>query len=297
MFEEFVMDPADRGASGSWPASACFLAAVLMAVTVTTSFAASPVIGTAMVDGTFVLDASTIRGNGTLFEGSTLATAKAASQLRLSNGVRVLLADHSRAKVFRDHLLLQAGGGQLEAASGYRIRAGAIDVIPSANGVTKVAFAAANRIAVEAVAGAVEIRRAGGLLLAKLDAGKALELDPSAAGASAPSTLTGVVEFKNGHYLLRDETAGITVELKGADLAKEVGNLVEVTGVIDPTATPAQGASQVIRVTQFKHVSKGKTKKGMTGGQKAVVAGVVIAGASTGLAIGLTGEEKQPISQ
>jgi hypothetical protein len=136
---------------------------------------------------------------------------------------------------------------------------------------------------------------------------------------------------KAGHYTLTDETAGITVELQGPGLEKEIGNKVEVTGAMDTSATPVSGASQVIRASQVKHLGKrcsakaaaaagaagaagagaagagaagaGAAAAGAAGAAAgitattAVVAGVVVAGAAAGVAVGVTREDKTDISQ
>jgi hypothetical protein len=59
------------------------------------------------------------------------------------------------------------------------------------------------------------------------------------------------------HYLLTDETTNVVVELGGPGLEKEKGNRVEVTGAMDPTATPVSDASEFIRITSVKRLGKG----------------------------------------
>jgi hypothetical protein len=63
--------------------------------------------------------------------------------------------------------------------------------------------------------------------------------------------------MRSTHYLLTDETTNVIAELNGPGLDREKGNRVEVTGGMDATATPISDASQFIRVTGVKRLSKG----------------------------------------
>jgi hypothetical protein len=110
----------------------------------------------------------------------------------------------------------------------------------------------------------------GGQLIANLAAGAALAFEPQQAPAMSRQRL---LENKSGHYLITDEVTSVTVEVEGSGIAQEAGNKVEVTGTTDPTATAANGASQLVRVREVRRVSKG------CGGAVAVAAGT---GGTTG---------------
>jgi hypothetical protein len=285
--------------------------------------AASPAIGVVMARGTFQVDESRVSGNGTLFDGTTVETGKASSELHIQGGVRMFLGSDSRGKVYRDYLVLERG--QSELASGpYRINARTLQILAadSYSG-AKVTLEGANRIQVAALRGPVRITNGRGVLIANLEAGRSIDLDQQDSGAVAPSKLTGCLRRADGRFLLTDDTAGITVELLGSGLEKEVGFKIEVIGSQDPSATPATGASQVVRAHSFKEISKRcasggaaasgsggvagtgsgtGTAAGTIGGiitTKAVIAGVVVAAAATGTAVGLTRRDdtKPPISK
>jgi hypothetical protein len=85
--------------------------------------------------------------------------------------------------------------------------------------------------------------------------GRTLELEPQA--PNTPSRITGCVLFKSGHYVITDETTFVMVEVSGSGVNKEKGNRVEITGAVDPTATPVSDASQYIRVSSVKRLGKG----------------------------------------
>lgn len=131
--------------------------------------------------------------------------------------------------------------------------------------------------------------------------------------------MAGILEKRDGRFMLTDRTASVTAELQGAGLAKEVGRCVEVTGALIPSAQPVSPATQVIRVSQVKRCSKeiaaavaggaaaagagtavgaGAAAAGMAVATKAIIVGVVVAGAAAGTAVAVTagGEEPKPLS-
>jgi len=299
-----------------------------LVVQLSVGFAASPAIGVAVAHGAFDLDASKVSGNGTLFDGSTVETGKATSELKLNNGARMVLDSGTRTKVYSNYLLLEKGTSQLETGSDYRIKARSLQVTAGAVGAARVSVMGPNRILVASLGGGyVRVTNSSGMMLAAVSPGRALEFEtPQEAGASAPSTLSGCLVNVNGHFLLTDATAGVTAELQGSGIEKEVGNKVEVTGVLDPSATPVAGATQVIRTSQVKMISKGcsagkgavaagaagaagagaagagagtatAAAVGMAVATKVIIAGVVIAGAGAFTAVGLTAEDKPSMSK
>lgn len=217
---------------------------------------AVPVIGTVEAKGAFRLDNATVMGNATLFEGATIETKSAASHMELSTGARISLATESKAKFYGDRMILERGEGQLEKAAGFRFEARGLTIQPeTGNASARVALAGSARVELAAFTGSFRVLNARGLLVANIGAGHAVVLEPQAADTS--SRLTGTLSKSGGHFLLTDETTNVTVELAGPGLAKEVGNRIEVTGNLDPSATPVTDASQFIRVSSVKHLGKG----------------------------------------
>jgi hypothetical protein len=147
-----------------------------------------------------------------------------------------------------------------------------------------------------------------------LEAGTALEFAPQGAGASPPVSVSGCLVGSASRFLLNDETAKVTFELRGPDLKKYAGQRVAITAVALREESPSQGATQVIQVTDIKVLGGGcpvagsttSSKKGPSatakaGGLgttgKAVIAGVAIASVAGGTALGLRGDEKGTISR
>ncbi|MCS7023915.1 MAG: hypothetical protein NZV14_03890 [Bryobacteraceae bacterium] len=285
--------------------------ALWLAATGGNAWSASPIIGIATARGTFALDASTISGHGTLFEGSALRTAKSASQVHLNNGVRVLIDTGSLTRIYHDHMVLEQGAGQIEAppssANRYRVEAAGLEIHTPQSSIAKVAVKPDQRVLVAALQGPISVHTATGMLVANLKPGHALEFDAQQAGAAAPVKMTGLLTKSNGHFLLTDDISGVTVEVQGDCLDRYVGKTVQIQGVVDPSAHPVAGASQLVRVKGCDSgavmVSGGQGKA--TAGartasrapKKAIIAGVVVAGAAAGSAIALTAEDKAPISR
>jgi hypothetical protein len=306
--------------------------AVVLAAQLSVGMAASPVIGVVTARGGIKMDNASVAGNGTLFEGTTVETGRTGGDLRLNNGVRMQLASGSKGTIYRDRIVLERGESQLSSpvntGSDYRVEARSLRVLADGqNSAGRVQLVASNRVQVAALRGNVRVTNANGVLLASLAAGHALEFEPQASGASAPSTLTGCVVKQDGKFFLTDETAGVRVELRGLP-EKHAGHRLQITGSPIPNAMAAAGASQVLQVGAFKELGDRCTSKGAaaaagagaagaaggaagsgaaagaagaaTGGigaTTAVVAGVVVAAAATGTAIAITGDDEEPLSK
>lgn len=267
---------------------------------------ASPAIGVVTGKGSFRLDSATVSGNGTLFEGTTVETGATASDLALQGGIQIGLGSESRGKVYHNRLVLEKGEGWLENAANYRVEAGSLCVLPAEpSSKARVMLNGGNRIQVAALNGALRVTNGTGMVVANIASGKALEFEPQAAGAAAPSMMTGTLGKKDGHFVLTDETAAVTAELQGPGLDKHVGGCVEITGALVPSAQPVTGATQVIRVSKVKRCSSkagaaatagaGAAGAGMAVATKAVIVGIVVAGTATGTAVALTRGEKEEV--
>lgn len=259
--------------------------ALAMSLNLGIGTAASPAIGTVLTSGAFRLDNATVRGNATLFEGSVLETAVAPSSVQLNSGARVSLAAESRGRLFGDRLVLEKGATNLDNSTGFRLVALGLTVQPDRGSSTgSVVFEGPNRVRVSAVSGSLRVLNISGQLVANLPQGAALAFEPQQ-GPSNVSRVSGCLEAKSGHYTLTDEVTNVTVEVAGDGVEKEAGNKVEVNGVTDPTATPAGGASQLVRAREIRRVAKGCGGKAVAVAAAAGTGGAVGAAAGTGIGI------------
>jgi hypothetical protein len=228
----------------------------MTALNLSWAIAAAPVIGTVTAAGAFRVDNSGVRGNATVFEGSLVETAGAGSTTDLQNGTRVLLASSSKGRFFGDHMILEGGSGQLDKSENFRLEARGLTIQPETGKASaRVTLGAGARVEVAAFTGSFRVLNTRGVLVANLASGRAMEFEQQP--SNTPSKLTGCLALRGVHYLLTDETTKVVVELGGQGLDKEKGNRVEVTGEMDPTATPVSDASQFIRVSSVKRLSKG----------------------------------------
>jgi hypothetical protein len=279
--------------------------------------AAAPAIGFLTAKGYVQLDSSPAAGHGTLFDGSTIETGSASSQIQMPEA-HMNLGSVSRAQVYRDHMVLEKGESQISGSSHYWLQARGLQIRSLDSSTASVSLLGESHVLVAALGGPVRVANRQGVLVAWVEAGRTLQLEPKESGGAPASTLRGCLQKINERYILTDETAGVTVELVGPGLDKEAGNTVEITGKQDSSVAAVNGASQVIRVDSVKQVAQHCTVKagqpspagrgaagpigaGTTaaaGHTTAIVAGVVIAGAATGTVVGLTAAAgKSSISQ
>lgn len=293
------------------------------------SVAASPSsIGFVVTRGQAAVDGAVVRGNSTLFQGSLVEAGDATSDLMLPGGSNLLLQPGSAARVYREHAVLETGTATQRGSQGYLIADGLKVSTLSPLGAVVVGVKDRSHIDVLAQGGNAEIRNPAGILIARLEAGKAfsfaLQASPQNApqqGTSSPSvpqappsafpavpaaapgtqlTLHGIVRKDHagryGHYLLTDLATNITYELQGSGLDDLVGGSVEVTGSLIDTPA-AQGASRVLSVSDIHQMPLSEMNGSNTPGAPA--AGVPNSGepapvSTEGAEVGATPEAKAP---
>ena len=207
-------------------------------------------IGTANADGSFWVDSAGVPTHATVFDGSTVEAAETPVKLQIPPDVRILLDIGSRAQVWGDRLTLEKGRVQLDSGKDYRIEARTMRVTLAALGARAlVADSGSGTVEVAALGGPIRVANADGVVVANVAAGRSVDLRLGQAKDAA--LLTGCVAHVGAQYLLRDEVSGVTVELRGAEVAKQVGQRVEVTGSAEPLVRTARGV-QVIRAKAMK---------------------------------------------
>jgi hypothetical protein len=265
------------------------LIALIVAANLPLGIAAAPAVGTVTARGSFTIDASTITGNATLFEGNEIETGKASSQLQLNNGARMQLAADSRGIVYRDRLVLEKGTSLIHSGANFQVEANSLRILPSETAGAQVSIRQSGTVEVAALSGPVRVTAANGVLLANLQEGKTLDFTPDSTGPATPTTVTGCLESSSGKFLLTDEASLVRFEVLGTSLDKEVGHRVQLDG----TVTPVPDSPSQIQSANVKELSK----KCSHHGTAAAAAGVGAAGAAgagagaagTGTTIGAIG--------
>jgi hypothetical protein len=237
--------------------------------------AASPSsVGFVVTSGQVKVDGATIRGNSTLFQGNLVQAGDATSDLMFPGGSNLLLQPGAAVEVFRDYGVLRHGAATERGA--HPLIAGGLRVSSlSPQGAVLVDMQDRFHFKVAAQGGAAEVRNPAGALVARLEAGKTLTFGvqdspqtpppagaqqtppPAASEQTGPPagtqiTVRGILRKDHpgryGHFLLTDLTSNLTYELQGPGLDDLVGASVEAVGSVYE-ATPAQGASRVISVS------------------------------------------------
>ena len=247
-----------------------------------TLMASTPTVGIVKSTGDFRVDGSTIRGNGTLFEGNLIETAATRSTIQLGEA-QITLLPHSSAKVYRDHTVLESGSELVRNGATNTIEAATLQIASTAkDGVVLVAMGGPNNVRVYATSGGAQVRTAAGFLVASLSPGTGLAFTPQA-GAATSMQMKGVLESTNGRFYLTDATSKTKAELRGTDLAKFAGKAVQVSGSVIPGAAASGGASQVVQVTKIEQLSSQAAKAagiGAGAGGAAVAGGAAAGGAA-----------------
>ncbi len=278
-------------------------------------------IGTVICAGEFRLDDVKLTNNATLFDGSLLETGEALSRIRLDNGASVVLAAGAKARVRRDHLELEAGGG--EVIGRYPVYARRLRIEPESDDAKlRIVLAGDDAVQVAALTGSLRVFNAGGVHIANMPAGTALQFEAQVGELAPPSNFVGCVLKKEGVFVLYDRTTRLLVELRGNfDFAAHWGDQVQIAGTTD-TAAESKVASQVVDVSTLTPFAKGgcapvaaavgaeappgaaapkapapqpKPSGGMSAGTKVVIIGAIAGGGAAAAIIATQGgKERSP---
>jgi hypothetical protein len=217
--------------------------------------AGSPSIGVAVAKGSFQLEDSTIWNNATIFDGSTVGSDTVPLRLRLNNGTKMRMAAASRATLYGNHAVLAKGTAQFEGFANFPVEANNLRISAlSPNSMVQVQRTGPNTLMVSAGKGPVLVATAAGLPVANLPAGSSVSFDGQA-DANGPSKRSGCLTKRDGAYVLTGGVSNLTIELRGTDLEKHVGQSIEVSGDILAAASPVKDATQVLNVTNLKVLS------------------------------------------
>ena len=248
--------------------------------------AAPRYIGMVTSEGRLWVDSAGVSTHATLFEGSVVETQDAMARLQLAGGVRVLLDEASRARLFQDHLLLEKGRAQLDKGAAFRIEARALEVVPARPESRAVVSMRDPAIEVGALNGEVQVRNARGILIARVSPARAVELQPDLGGASL---VTGCLSKLGNRIILEDEVSGVIVELRGEKLDAYAGKRVQLTGQAVNSRAEAP-ADEVIHTSEVKVLEivcsaavAASTGAAATGSRERIMPGVS-GGASVGSA-------------
>jgi len=294
----------------------------LLPILVGSCLASDRVIGLAVATGNVRVNGNVVSGNFTVFDGSYVETGQEISELRLESGPRLRLASNTRARIFPDRLVLDEGLSELNADSGFLIQAPNLRIwAPSSRWEAWVAVDG-RHAQVATVSGILKVSTEAGRTVAYVSPGNPVNLEPQAAGEAPVFSMTGCLERWGARFVIRDQIAGVVEEVRGQNLDGYVGSMVEVTATEMKDVKPVAGAEEVIQIVRIRRIAgkcavqpataqpkppspqqppaptqmPTRTSRGMSGAAKAVIAGVVVAGAGGGTALYFLKfkKEKQP---
>jgi hypothetical protein len=250
--------------------------------------ASSPAnVGFVVTKGQAQVGGAMVQGNSTLFQGDLVQTGEATSDLMFPGGANLLLQPGSAVRVYREYAVLQNGVATKRGNNAYALVADGVKVSSlSPQGSVGVGLKDGSHLEVMAQGAPAEIRNSGGILLARLETGKALSFAVQATpqqGSPSPAlpqtapatplaagtqlTLHGVLRKDHagryGHYLLTDLASKVTYELQGSGLEDLVGGSVEATGSIVDTQAAA-GAARVLSVSDVHQMPLSEITGGTT---------------------------------
>ncbi len=273
-------------------------------------------IGMATGTATFSVNGSAVRGSATLFDGATVRTGAAPSNLRLADGARFELSANSQVRTFGERIVLEEGYGDFQPAGGARVESRSLSIVAAEPGsVGRVALHDTNFVQVASAHGSFRVYNSAGILVANVGAGTALDFLPQAGGGGSASTVSGCLLKKNNRFGVYDQVSQMFFEVQGAGInfEGEWGNRVEVTGTARAAGQPGAGATQIIQVTKLTRTGTGgclsvastisgqlppagatppgtttaplPAHTGLSAGTKVAIAAVVIGGAVAGIVV------------
>ena len=289
---------------------------LLMAASLPGLWAATLPIGVVVSDGHVRLNNIEAAGNATVVDGSSVQTGSSGTSIRLNDGARIVFGADSRGTLSKDRLVLEQGSAQI---AGYSVQASSLKIHADHDSSATVALQG-KVVQVAALTGNIHVFSGGGVNVANLLPGDAVNLQAQESGASAPSSLTGCVSKKGSTFFLTDDTSKVTVVLHGHNLT--AGEKLQVSGrmVNEPNAKP--DAPKGLNILTMKVVAGGcqsgvaaaGTGTGATGGTAAagagagagaaaatgvswtVIAGVAVAAAGTAVGLAVTDSSSTPLS-
>jgi hypothetical protein len=232
-----------------------YLIALILTCSVSSSLlAAGSAIGLAVSSGTFMVNRINVAGSATLFDGSSIQTGPQTSRLDLQ-GSWMQLGSNSEATVSNKRITLQRGMGEL-GGQVYDVEARTLRISPgNSQAVARVRLESDNKVLVAAVRGPVLVHNNSGLLVMNVAAGRTFLFAPQA-GAADSADVNGCLLFKAGKFIVVDQNGQIA-EVTGADVARNSGNPVHLTGRISTVESTVPGASRVITIQTVEQTGEG----------------------------------------
>jgi len=262
------------------------LATLLVLSSATAATTASPALGYVTSRGNIVVDGLEVQGNATLFNGSEVAASAVRSDVQLKNGTSMYLAPGSKVRIYADTVVLEQGMTVVQHSpntldvGGYRV------TTRDAASAVQAEVGQSHIVTIGSRSGVAMVHNSTGVLLARLESGKALNFSPAPSSTTNAVRIQGVVSEHNGHLFLANHATGIDLELRApAGSRLSDGDNVVIKGNLAGT----DGAAPIVDVTEVAPLEAGGKDSAPPadpgGGQSAPSAGGAGAGIATGTII------------
>lgn len=211
-------------------------------------------IGMVVSRGSFSIGGVPTSGTATIFNGDSLSTDTAASQVHLTGGADFVLAPHSSGAIFSDHVALQKGTLSGQVGPQYRVVTQGIILRPVAPGTEAEVQIAESRVTVAIPKGQADIGSAHGALLSHMVPGQVISYQNLNRGSDEETHVQalGVLDREDGHYLIRDRFTNVVSELSGSIPAAYLNKLVLVNGDLGTDKSTVPQVDRVVIVQNIK---------------------------------------------
>ena len=230
----------------------------------------NPAIGLVVSPGDFQIDGFRARGNGSLLSGTTVDDLQSPTHVSLTNHTRFDLAPEAQGQIFADRLVLKKGMAQVWPAAGFAVVANGLRMDSNAASPHfRVWRLDEMTISVTSVSGMAAAQTAAGTPVAQIPEGQTREV----------SIVSGCLGEVKSHYLVRDQSTKMLIEVKGPDVASHLNRRVNITGVVDAVTPPVAGATRLIHEAVLTDLP-GEACKAAAGWVKPVAIGAGVAAAA-----------------
>jgi len=231
--------------------SKVYLLGAIALGTIGSLWGSSPAIGVATANGTFAVNKTQVSGSATLFDGALVETGKASSRLDLANGSHLNLNANSSVELKASGAVLKTGSGELGAVTGFSLEARTLRIeTGGANATADVRLNGERNVLVKALNGPVRVFSKTGVLVALVNAGMGVTLDPYAAPPE-DFDMSGCLLAQSAGPLFGLAVDNVLYQVSGPNLNANVGNRVHIAGASTGGAT-LDGASALVNVTKLE---------------------------------------------
>ncbi len=250
-------------------------------------------VGTVSVRGNIRVDGNQVTTDATLFDGSTVETQDASATVYLGSNSSVIMAAGSRSIVHDGYVTLEQGQIDLKPTCGFVVETGQLRITPNSPDSHGVISASGSSVSLTSQHGEFFVLDKQGRILNTLHSGNSQSFSSGQMQSANPATYVGTLSILDNHHLLTllAPDTNVAYEIRGHDVSKLKGSLVQVNGAIDPKQSSVL-TQEVMASTKASGMCTERT-----GAYPWLVGGAIAAGAGTAAALAITNHSPTPASR